>query len=253
MRAVPSVRTLAGRLIVALLALATLAGAGCAGGTVKMWADTATPLGDMSTVRHQWAYDGEPVTFEIECSPGINYVVFGVSGDETVVEESSNLGKFSYTRSFKAGPKPIDYVVYANAYVVRGRRDYYYDSVEKAWRYHPRIGDRLDVGVYWERTIRVTCYRREIHARFMGHGGPPQSVELSLTKASGEPIAIPRAAESPAQRGFQLLGPDPKGAYEVSYSPTYKELSRSGTTEVDVLVTHADGSKDRIRQSLDTP
>ena len=57
------------------LALVALAGTGC-GPTAqsRLWADTALPDGGFSLQRHQWAYDGETVTFELECDPGMaNY------------------------------------------------------------------------------------------------------------------------------------------------------------------------------------
>jgi hypothetical protein len=78
---------------------------------------------------------------------------------------------------------------------------------------------------------------------------------MTLTKATGETTVIPpRRADAPAEaRGFQLFGPDPKGGYEVLYSPTYQEVSRAGTTQVELLVTHADGTQEPLRQGLDTP
>lgn len=245
----------AARFLLVGAALAVLAGGGCARPSATLWADTGSTKGTFSRLSRQWAYDGEPVTFELGCAPGVNYVVFGVDGDETVVEVPTSLGRFRDTRTFKAGDKPIEYEVYAMAFVIRGRRDWYYDKADKAWYYHPGLSDKPDVEASGEETIRIVCYRREIRVALKGRGGPPKEVDLSLVKTTGERVRIPwrRSTDDAAARGFLLLGPDKKGTYEVSYSPTCQEVSRAGTTLVETLITHADGVLERVRQSLDTP
>jgi len=237
------------------IALAAAAAGGCVRTSGMLWADTATPTGGFSRLARQSAYDGEPVTFEMECAPGVNYVVFGVEGNETVVEVPTSLGRYRDVRTFRAGDKPVTYEVYATPFVIRGVRDWYYDSAEKAWYFHPRSGDRTDVQAGPEETIRIVCYRREVRVPIKGRGGPPKAIDLRLTAASGEVTRVPwrRPADGPDARGFLLLGPDKKGLYEVTYQPTYKEVSRSGTTLVEALVTHADGTLEQVRQDLDTP
>jgi hypothetical protein len=39
----------------------------------------------------------------------------------------------------------------------------------------------------------------------------------------------------------------------VSYSPLYNEVSRAGTTQVEVVVEHGDGSLERMVETIDTP
>jgi len=249
----------AGRVVggtVAVLLLAVLASGGCIRHPTAMWADTASPTGGFSNLHRQWAYDGEPVTFELECPVGTNYVVFGVDGNETVIEEAASVGRFRVTRTFKAGPKPVTYEVYATPFVTRDRRDWYYDDVDKSWYFHPGSNDKSDIAVASEKSIQIVCYRREVHVKMEARGGAPTAVDLTLTTATGEVTRVPRRrpGDSPETRGgFLLLGPDKKGVFEISYQPTYKEVGRSGETLVEVLVTHADGTLERVRQSLDTP
>ena len=238
----------------ALAAVLFLAG-GCGSmHTVRLWADAT---GEMTDAKHQWVYDGQPVNFVLDCPAGVNYGVFDINGrDALVKEEDKDVGKYEFSHTFVAGEKPVDYEVHAGAYIVRGRRDWYFDSRENKWYYHPAAnGDRADVQIGTDQTMRVTCYRREVRVRFDARGGPPRLVELVLAKPSGEKVSIVRRPPSaPAGRGgFVLLGPDVKGTCEVGYTPTWKEVGHGGKTAVEVLVTHADGSQERIRQSLDTP
>jgi len=90
-------------------------------------------------------------------------------------------------------------------------------------------------------------------------------VTMTLVKGAGERVAIAeqRPGASPAGpsaspaveagRGFLLLGPNEKGECGVSYSPLYNEVSRAGTTQVEVVVEHGDGSLERMVEKIDTP
>jgi hypothetical protein len=107
--------SVAGPGALAAVAALALAAAGC--GTTshaRLWADTALPEGGLSLQPRQWAYDGEPVTFELEVDPGLaNYVVFGIGGDETVVSIAKVEGRYRWTHVFHCGDRPQTFEVYA--------------------------------------------------------------------------------------------------------------------------------------------
>ncbi|MBE3068830.1 MAG: hypothetical protein IMZ66_01200 [Planctomycetes bacterium] len=250
--------TTAARLVALLAALvaAGAAGAGC-GLTVpaRLWADTALAGGEFSVAKRQAAYDGETVTFELECDPGaVHYVVFGVEDDETVVESGEVRGRYRWTRTFRTGPKPQTFEVHATPFLIRGKCDWVYDKAKDAWFFYPGTSEKSDIATASEQRIRITCYRREVCLRFTARDGPPASVELALVKPSGErTVVAPRPAGAPDARGFILLGPDGRGACEVVYTPDIGEVGRAGKTQAELLVTHADGSRQRLTQDIDTP
>lgn len=240
--------------VAAALLGASLA-AGCVRHPAALWADSFLADGRFSTADHQWVYDGEPVTFEMQVIPGAaSYVVFEV-GNKPIVVEAEDVGRrFRLTHAFDAGHEPQDFEVCATPFTVRDRRDWIYDRLEQKWMFYPGADDRLDVQTASEKRMRITCYRREVALEFPARGGPPRSVALGLVKASGEETAVPRrdlARED--SRGFLLLGPDERGLCRVTYTPTHDEVSRAGTTQVNLLVAHADGSVQRIQDVLDTP
>ena len=257
-----SIRCAAG--LAAIVILGCACGTGCdMGGSARLWADTAQADGSFSLQHRQWAYDGEPVTFELECAsaPGV-YIVFGVAGDDTVVNTAKVEGRYRWTRVFHAGPKPQRFEVYAIPFVIRGKCDWIYDQNEDQWYHYPGGGEKPDVLIAPEQTIEITCYRLDIRVPFAGRGGPPKRVAMSLTKADGTRVEIPAAGAPPnlKDRRFVNLTPgfvgmyrpdDEKGA--VIYTPRYDEVSRAGKTRVEVLVEHADGSVERLTQDLDTP
>jgi len=244
------------RVLTALLGLACLPAAGCFyGSPARLWADTALPDGTMSLQRHQWAYDGETVTFDLECDPGAGvYAVFGVSGEDTVVDTGKADGHYRWTHVFHTGVKPTTCVVYAMPFVVRGLRDWVFDKTEEKWYFYPSRSDKGDVQIGGEQRMKITCYRADIRMPVKARGGPPKGLELSLTKATGERRVIPaRPPGAGGDRGFLLAGPDPSGSYEVSYTPTCEEVGRAGKTHVELVVEHADGSVERLQKDIDTP
>jgi hypothetical protein len=192
-------------------------------------------------------------------------------------------GQYRWTLVFQAGPKPQNYEVYAIPYLIREARDWVYDKNEKKWYFYPPRNDASDVQTAPEQVMRITCYRREISVGFKVRGGQPRRVTLTLVKDMGERVPIPeqRPGASPegpsassalrdlaarglaarraggpaveAGRGFLLLGPNEKGECGVSYSPLYNEVSRAGTTQVEVAVEHGDGSLERMVEKIDTP
>jgi len=239
---------------VCLAALIVAAGCGPTA-RARMWADTALPDGGFSLQRGQWAYDGETVTFELESDPGLtNYVVFGVAGDETVVSAPKVEGRFRWTRAFRCGERPQTYEVYAVPYLLRGRCDYVFDRNEDKWYHYPGAQEHPDLPSDREKTLKITCYRVEVRLRFAARAGPPRSAVLTLTRADGQRTSVRqrRAAEGDAQ-GFSLQGPDARGFCEVTYVPRHNEVSRAGVTGAELVVEHADGSTERLRQELKTP
>jgi hypothetical protein len=239
-----------------LLAMACAPLAGCGPQVyARMWADTALPGGKFSIKGHQWAYDGEPVTFELETDPGgVNFVVFGLDGDETVVASGDVAGRYRWTRTFSAGPEPREYEVYAQPFLMRGKCDWVYDKTKQAWLFYPGTAERPDIPSAKEQTMRITCYRTQIRLSIQAPGGAPKRVELALTKMTGERTSIPRReGEKTKDGGFRLVGPDKNGAYEVVYTPKHTEISRAGRTRVELLVERAGGSVERIVKDIDTP
>jgi len=245
-------------IVVALMLLASACAplAGCGPQVyARMWADTALPGGKFSIMQHQWAYDGEPVTFELETDPGgVHFVVFGLDGDETVVATGDVAGRYRWTRTFSAGPEPREYEVYAQPFLMRGKCDWVYDKTKDAWFFYPGIAERPDIPSAKEQVMRITCYRTRIRLPIQPRGGPPKRVELALTKTTGERTSIARREDENAEAGgFRLVGPDNSGAYEVVYSPEHAQITRAGRTGAELVVEHADGSVERIVKEIDTP
>jgi len=249
---------------------------GCAPAHAVLWADTALANERFSAARHQWAYDGEPVQFELQVTPGgANYIVFGKDDEATVVDMEEGRGQYRWTLVFQAGHEPQDYEVFAIPFIIREARDWVYDKNEKKWYFYPPRGDRSDVPTAPEQVMRITCYRREISTTFKARGGRPRRVTMTLVKGVGDRVAIAeqRPGASPAGpsassalrdlaaggpaveagRGFLLVGPNEKGECGVSYSPLYNEVSRAGTTQVELVVEHGDGSLERMVEKIDTP
>ena len=244
-----------GRIVILLAAIICAAAPGCTYiTTARLWADTALDDGRLSTEARQWAYDGEPVTFDLECDPGaVNFIVFGVDGEETVVTVPESAGHYRWQRAFRCGDEPKTYEVYAMPMLIRGKCDWVYDSAKDAWMFYPGRLETPDVQTARERTVRVTCYRRTVRFRFPARGGQPKDLALVFVKADGERIPIRRADPKTDERGFRLVGPDADGMCTVICTPVYQEVNRSGTTRVDLVVEHADGTNEEFTQAIDTP
>jgi len=239
------------------LGLFVLAGAvgGCVRGTGRLWADTATPTGTLSLLEEQWAYDGEPVMFELEVDVPADYVVFGAEGRETLVEIAKAMGRYQWTHTFIAAEEPQVYEVYAVPYLIRLRRDYIYDRADDTWYFYQTGSDKPDVKSAKLVTMNVTCYRRDVHVRFKGRGGAPEEVALALVTETRQRSTIPPCPDPTVEKpdGYVLTGPYAGDTYDVRYTPTFQEVSRAGKTRVEILVKHADGTLERIESVLDTP
>ncbi|MFO8013207.1 MAG: hypothetical protein R6X20_07870 [Phycisphaerae bacterium] len=241
----------------AALAAAALAGAAASGciypSSARMWADSALAGGRFSTKDEQWVYDGEPATFELECDPGaVHFVVFGVDGDETVVNIDEVEGRYRWRRAFHCGARPRTLEVYAIPFLIRGRCDWVYDKVKDTWTYYPGRTEKPDVQTAPEQTIRVTVYRTTVHFRFEGRGGPPPECVLTLTRADGEETEIAGGLAPGPDNPFDVAGPE-DGVYRLAYTPTHEQVSRAGTTHAVLCIRHADGSIERMEQDVETP
>jgi len=241
----------------AALAAAGLACAAASGCTyiasARMWADSALPAGRFSTEDTQWVWDGEPVTFELQCDPGaVHFVVFGVDGDETVVSVAEVAGRYRWRRAFHCGAEPRTLEVYAIPFLMRGRCDWVQDKADDTWHYYPGRTEKPDVQTAAEQRIHVTCYRKTLRFRFEGRGGPPKELTLVLTKADGERAEITGELQAGPDNPFDVAGPE-GGGYTLAYTPTHEQVSRAGTTRAELRIHHADGSIQRIARDLETP
>jgi len=249
----------------AVAALAAFLAAGCKSGTrgasdkpvnlKYLAADTATPNGEFSPISRQFAYDGELVTFQMDISGGPDtYAVFNVEGRDVVVEFPKSFGRYEMTHRFRAGHVSQEYRVYATAFVVRGRRDWIYDKTTDTWHLHPREYDPPDAVKTPEEVLNITCYRREIRLQFEARSGPPKAMKMILTKETGERTEVPRRpGPEDSTAGFFATGAVTGGPWEVVYTPTCDQVSRAGTTHVELLIEHWDGSTQRIESDIDTP
>ena len=234
--------------------LACAAASGCGYATsARMWADSARPGGAFSAEDDQWVWDGEPVTFELQCDPGaVHFVVFGVDGEETVVSLPAAEGHYRWTRAFDCGPEPRTLEVYAIPFLMRGRCDWVHDKVTDTWTYYPGRSERSDVQTAREERVRVTVYRKTVRFRFEGRGGPPKALALTLMKADGKENEITGGVTPGPDNPLTVTGPE-DGVYTLAYTPTHDQVSRAGTTHAALSVAHADGSVQRLEQELDTP
>jgi len=240
----------------ALLAagLACAAASGCTYiASARMWADSARPAGRFSTQDEQWVWDGEPVTFELQCDPGaVHFVVFGANGDETVVSVPHVEGRYRWTRAFHCGAEPRTLEVYATPFILRGKCDWVHDRTADAWHYYPGRTGKPDVQTAREQRIRLTVYRKTVRFRFEGRGGPPKQLTLALTKADGGRTDVAGSLRPGPGNPFDVTGPA-EGVYTLAYTPTHEQVSRAGTTCAALRIRHADGSVERLEQDVDTP
>jgi hypothetical protein len=243
--------------LMAAAILVSAAVTGCFQPETRLWADTATPDREPSMKHHQYAYDGEPVTFELQCPVGAaHYVIFGIGPDVTVINTPKAPGQFRWTHAFSCGLKSRDYEVYATPYLLRGHCDWVFDKDEDKWYFYPSRNDPPDVKSADERTMIITCYKVEVRFQFQARRGPPKRAELTLVRDDGKRSTIPpgQPAEGGAAKpGFLLLGPDAKGLCEVVYTPRWDEVSRAGQTRAELLVEYADGTLEQLAQDIDTP
>jgi len=221
--------------------------------SARMWADSARPAGGFSTEANQWVYDGEPVTFELECDPGaVDYVVFGVDGEEHVVGVGAVKGRYRWTRAFQCGAEPRTLEVYAIPFLIRGECDWIKNRTDDTWDFYPGRNDKADVRTDREQTMKVTCYRKTLRFRFKGRGGAPKQATLILTRSEGGRDDITRDLQAGPDASWAVTGPD-DGIYSLTYTPSYQQVSRAGATHAELLVRHADGSTERLEQELETP
>jgi len=235
--------------------LACLASAGCFWEeSCRLSADTALAGGEFSAQRVQWAYDGEPVTFELECAAGPgHFALFSVGGQDFVVETPHAAGCYRWTHAFTCGAEPRTYQVSATPYLMRGKIDWVYNSSTETWDYYPGSTNRPDVRVGSERKMTIKCYRTPVRVEFKATHGQPVDVALTLTKDTGETAKHRIAGGREARPGVALAGPDAAGMCEAAYVPTHTEVSRAGMTHARFEVEYQAGEKEVFEQDVATP
>ncbi|MBN2584704.1 MAG: hypothetical protein JXL80_16700 [Planctomycetes bacterium] len=246
-------------LTVALLAV-TCAATGCAEllmDRAKLFGDTYTrDRSGFSDHGPQWAYEGEAVTFDFAPDPDItDYAVFSwPGGTNEYIDKRDTFETDRFYRTvhrFEAGREPRQYVVSAEAYAIYQQNDWYYDRDTGEWVYHLTHNDVRDTRV-GSASLKVVCYRVEIAMTFKPGARQVKNAVLLLLKDDGSRVER-RMKVDQEQPGFELVGPDAKGVYTVRYVPTWNEVNRTGTTEIELRLTYADGSQDVISQTIDTP
>jgi len=242
-------------LLAATSLLACLAGAGCLfHEPCRLLADTALPSGEFSPERHQWAYDGETVTFEMECAPGAgHFVLFTVQGKDCVVETPQAAGLYRWTHVFKAGAGPQTYTISATPFLMRGKCDWVYNRTTGAWDYYPGTTNKPDIMVGGEQRMKITSYRTTVRFRFKALRGRPEALTLGLTTNT---VQTARHSTSQARADvppIALVGPDKDGFCEVTYTPTYQEVSRAGKTHAKLEMVYAGGETAVLEQDINTP
>lgn len=235
--------------------LACLASTGCLfHEPCRLLADTARPGGEFSAQRNQWAYDGETVTFQMECAPGAgHFVLFTVQGKDYVVETPQAAGLYRWTHVFRAGAGPQVYTVSVSPFLMRGKCDWVYNSSTGAWDYYPGATNKPDIVVGDEQTMKITCYRAAVRFRFKAARGRPEGLTLSLTRDTGQTSQRRTPQARTDDRLIALSGPDKDGFCEVTYAPTCEEVSRSGKTHAKLQVEYAGGETAVLEQDIDTP
>ncbi len=219
-----------------------------------LYADSRTDAGDGFTNRSpQWAWHEEPVTFDFAPDPAsADYAIYlWPDGSKQYVTRSDEFGGyFRGVGVFRAGAEPRKNTVRAEAYTVRGANDWYYDKDRDEWVHHRMKTDEAD----WpagSAEMEIICYRKEVNIPFPADK-PVERVELRLTRADGTRSV--HEVEFPGDGGApEIFGPDDDGMYHVRYAPTWKEVSRTGTTRVELVVTCTDGKRKLFEDTVDTP
>ena len=82
--------------------------------------------------------------------------------------------------------------------------------------------------------------------------GQARDMVLRLIRSDGA-VSERRVRKSAEEQGLILTGPDGGGRYTVRYTPTWQEVNRVGKTEVELVVSYADGSQNVHKKTIDTP
>ena len=249
------------RIILAVVVLGAAALCGCQNWQTlffekaTLYADTRTTEGDGFTLKSpQWAYDGEPVTFDFQPDPApTNYVVFYWPDEKTDILTRKDITRTGYRGigAFKAGPSPRKNTVRAVAYMIRGKCDWFLDKDTNKWEYYRSVTDEPDM-IVGEAQMEIIRYRVDIDIPFGGKGRVLKEATLTLLKSDGT-NAVRRAAPPGGQGGLEIVGPDAKGVCRARCAPTWKEVNRVGTTHVELLVSFQDGTQEIITREIDTP
>lgn len=237
----------------------------CLGGCrefAQLWLEKATLYADTRTTDKdgftnkspQYAYEGEEVTLDFQADLGAtDYAVFIWPDGKPDLLTRADLVK-TYFRGvgvFKAGREPRSNIIRTVAYNERGERDWFYDDDTKQWVYHQIQGDEPDFEV-GRAQMEIICYRVDIDIPFQGGERQVKDIALEIIREDGSRTTR-RIKVLDDEPGFRLDGPDTKGVFHVRYTPTAKEVNRTGTTDVKLVLTYDDGSKKTIATTIDTP
>ena len=249
-------------LLLVLLVLVMPLAAGC--GTLgTMWFDRATMYADTRILAKdgftnrspQWAYEGEPVTFDFAPDFDVtDYAVFYLpDGSRRYAGRLETVDTTPYFRAiggFTAGREPRTYTVEAVGFNVRQQNDWYYDKDKKQWVYHLTQGDQQDYKTGSAR-MKIICYRVELDMPFSPGSRRVTDVVIIIIKGDG--IRVERRLKIGDEPGLEIIGPDSQGRYSARYVPKCNEVNRVGKTDVELRLTFADGTQQVIRQEIDTP
>jgi len=248
-----------------LLLLVVVMAAPCLSGCrqfVSMWFEPATLYADTLTAEKdgftnrgpQWAYEGEPVTFDFAPDPAASdYAVFIWPGGTPDVLTNQQLVN-TYFRGigvFKAGREPRKNLIQAFAYSIQGDCDWYHDGDADKWVHHLTRADEADFEV-GRAQMEIICYRAEIDIAFRARDRQVKDIVLRLIR-DDDSRTLRRVKTAADEPGFDLLGPDDRGEYRVRYTPIWKEVNRVGTTDVELVLTYDDGTQETIARTIDTP
>ncbi|NIA21152.1 MAG: hypothetical protein GWP05_04080 [Anaerolineaceae bacterium] len=241
-------------LLVVSVLIAPLA-AGCFS-PATMYADTRTLAKDGFTNKSpQWAYQGEPVTFDFAPDYGLtDYAVFYLpDGSRRYVDkrQTTDTGpNYRAVGTFKAGREPRTYTIEAIAFNVRRQNDWYWDKDDKQWVYHRTQGDQPDFKV-GSAKMEVICYRVEIRIQFSP--GSRRVADIVMVLLKGDGSRTRRRLKVGDEPGLEIIGPDNRGKYSARYVPKWNEVNRVGKTDVELQLTFGDGTQQVIRREIDTP
>jgi hypothetical protein len=220
-----------------------------------IYADTRISSGDGFTLKSpQWAYEGEPVTLDFGPDLSVtDYVVFSWPDGKVDVLTRADVQKnfFRGVGTFKAAAEPRKCTVRATAFMRRTQADWYFDQDKKVWVQHISATDTPDLAV-GSAEMEIVCYRRTVDIEFNAGGRVLADAVLHVIKGDGTRVSR-RTKGAAGEPALEVLGPDAKGVYRVRYTPTFKEVSRTGQTDVELVLSFKDGTQDTVSRKIDTP
>jgi len=171
-------------------------------------------------------------------------------GNERIECEPDLYGHFSFSFRFDQMRPGARIPVRANAYTLRGSRDYM--KVAGDWMRNEspyEMPDRKGPGA----SLTLTVYEAPIELAIPSKRLPldPETAVLRIHKNDGSVTAV--FPHRPHRPGFLFDGPTDAGIYNVRYLPQGNELNSYGTTKISFLIYDVAGQSYRVESELDTP